>query len=299
MLRREDPQVRRHAVARQALLVLLVQDLHARDVLLDDGPLVHLAPHDLLQRAVVEAVFTFPLLVVVARVDQRRNDVVVVRFLHALLDADEVAPVLLAALGRVHETVLEDEREAAPDGVVFEGALRTRNQTADTFVRHAPSERLVEVPLVPRQVDLVRLGIGENVSRVPLVVLHDETVDRVAEEQVLPTVRFRQVVRLVRVLIVGVRLHLVARRAEVGGPLVAALDRVRHRLLLIDGLGRERVRAGREVHLRGKREGERGANGANGGNGKNNGGGGGERCTGGRSVGGGGAGGAGPPRPPI
>ena len=42
---------------------------------------------------------------------------------------------------------------------------------------------------------------------------------------------------------------LVARRAEVGGPLVAALDRVRHRLLLIDGLGRERVRAGREVGM--------------------------------------------------
>jgi len=48
---------------------------------------LNLSPHELLQRPRVEAVTLFPLTVVASAVEERCNHVMIICFLHALLDA--------------------------------------------------------------------------------------------------------------------------------------------------------------------------------------------------------------------
>ena len=129
--------------------------------------------------------------------------------------------------------MLKDEREAPANRVLLETPLAGRDQPRNTLVWHAAGQSLVEVPLIPAQMDLVRLRVRQQHAGVKLVVAEDEPVDRVAQKQVLAAIGFGQVVRLVSVFVVRVRDHLMARGTKVLFPRIRPRNWGHHRVRFV------------------------------------------------------------------
>jgi len=195
--RRENPHGRTHAVAAEARLVLLVEDLEPAEVLLDNRKLHHLALAELVPRRADHRVTLLPLALVLATVQDCRNHVVVVRLLHRLRDLLDVQQVLAAALVGRHKTVLQHKGQTVTDSVVLASLLARGDQTRDTFLWHDGRQRLVETELVPRHVDLVSDLDREAHGRIPVVSCIQKPLNSVANEDVLALVRVGERVRLV------------------------------------------------------------------------------------------------------
>ena len=217
---REHPHRGGHPVTVETRLILLMQDFKAAEVLLHDREFHHLALAEFVPRRTNHRVALLPLALVLAAVEERRNNIVVVRLLHRLRDLLNVQQVLATALVRRHKTVLQHKRKAMPDRVVLTSFLATSDETRNTLLRHNRGESLVKTEFVPRHVELVGDLNRKGNGRVPVIGLVQETLDRVTNENVLADVRVGESVRFVLVLVVRIGADFPGRWTKKGMPVV-------------------------------------------------------------------------------